>query len=158
MTVSQSQLVEEVFRGIALRMAGLPACNSALRVELVGLQAWQSLQLGVLVTPWTISLMLLSGDQAVEHLGADQRQSRSFPSGEYEFMGGSDPVLGSYQTCSLISPPLEFSSHEEAQELATAALYALFEAADNTSSVRDVPPRPLSRRGFLTGGTLSRTR
>jgi [NiFe] hydrogenase assembly HybE family chaperone len=157
-TGSIKDRVERLFGGIAVRMAGLPACNSALRVEVVGLQPWQGLQLGVLVTPWTISLILLSGELPVEHLGADQRQSRRFPSGEYEFMGGTDPALGSYQSCSLISPPVEFSSHEEAREVAIAALYALFEAADNGGSARDVPPRPLSRRGFLTGGTLSRTR
>ena len=158
MTASTKDRVESVFVGIAGRMAGLPACNPALRVELIGLQAWQGLQLGVLITPWTINLILLSGDQAVGHLGLDQRQSRRFPSGEYEFMGASDPALGDYQTCSLISPPEEFVSHEVAREVAIAALYALFEAADNTGSARDVPRRPLSRRGFLTGGTLSRTR
>ena len=158
MTAGLNQRVEEVFRGVAQRMAGLPACNPALRVELFGLRAWQGLQLGVLITPWTVSLILLSGEHPVEHLGADQRQSRRFPSGEYEFMGGSDLALGSYQTCSLISPPVEFATHEEAREVAIAALYALFEAADNGGSARDVPPRPLSRRGFLTGGTLSRTR
>jgi len=150
--------VESAFACIAERMAGQPPCNPGLRVELVGLREWQGLFIGVLITPWTINLLLLPGGQPLRRLGPDERERRELPSGEYEFMGGTVPALGNYHSCSLFSPPVEFETQEEARAVAVAALYALFEAADNTPFERETARQPLSRRGFLTGGTSSRTR
>lgn len=157
--------VESVFARIAERMAGLPACNPALRVELVGLREWRGLHLSVLVAPWAVNLLLLPGEQALPRLGPDQRQRWKFPSGEYDFMGSADAALGAVQFCSLISPPLELASQAEARVLALAALDALLEPADNTGLDREaarlggrsIARQPLSRRGFLTGGLFSRT-
>jgi [NiFe] hydrogenase assembly HybE family chaperone len=153
--------VEELYRRIGARMAGLPACNGMLDVQLVGLRIWRERCLGVLVTPWTVSLILLPDAAEVPRLGADERQCWRFPSGEYDFMGGGEGDL-IFQTCSLFSPPVDFSSHEEARAVALAALDALFEAADNTSrrqeaarlEGRSVARQPLSRRGFLKAGGL----
>jgi [NiFe] hydrogenase assembly HybE family chaperone len=155
--------VEAAYARVAERMAGLPACNPKLGVELVGLHAWQGLYLGVLVTPWSINLLLLPGEQALSRLGADQRQRWRFPSGEYDFMGGTEASLGEHQFCSLISPPLEFAGRDEARTIALAALDALLEPADNTGldseaarlGGRSIVRQPLSRRGFLTGGLFS---
>lgn len=156
--------VEALYRRIGARMAGLPACNPALDIELVGLRAWGDHGLAVLVSPWTISLLLLPGTAEVRRLGADQRQCWRFPSGEYDFMGGGEGDL-CFQTCSLFSPPAEFANQAEARTVALAVLDGLFEAADNTHAKqeaarlegRPVAPQPLSRRGFLTGGGLFST-
>jgi len=153
--------VESFYRRIGERMAGLPACNGALAVQLVGLRAWRERCLGVLVTPWTVSLILLPDAAEVRRLGVDERQCWRFPSGDYDFMGGGEGDL-CFQTCSLFSPPADFSSQEEARTVALAALDALFEAADNTSRQqeaarlegRSVARQPLSRRGFLKAGGL----
>jgi [NiFe] hydrogenase assembly HybE family chaperone len=157
--------IEAVYRRIAERMAGLPACNPALVVELVGLRAWEGRWLGVLITPWTVSLLLLPGRAPVALLGSDQRQTWRFPSGEYDFMGNQDPDIGHYQTCSLFSPPAEFAGQDTARAVAQSVLDALFEAADNTREQREAARlqgrpatgQPLSRRGFLTGGGLFST-
>jgi [NiFe] hydrogenase assembly HybE family chaperone len=156
--------VENLYRRISVHMAGLPACNAALDVELVGLRDWQDRYLGMLVTPWTVSLLLLPGAAEMRRLGADERQCWRFPSGEYDFMGGGEGHL-CFQTCSLFSPPDEFASQEDARVIALAALDALFEAADNTPSQREaahlegrsVARQPLSRRGFLKVGGLFST-
>jgi [NiFe] hydrogenase assembly HybE family chaperone len=148
--------VEAAYARVAGRMRGLPVCNPDLHVELIGMRSWQGVHLGVLVTPWMISLLLMPGERTLRPLGADERERWKFPSGEYEFMGGTDPALGHYQTCSLISPPLEFESQEEARAVAFAALYALLEAGDNIAIERESHRQPLSRRGFLTGGLFSR--
>jgi [NiFe] hydrogenase assembly HybE family chaperone len=164
-TASPAARIELAFGRIAVRMAGLPACNPALRVEAVGLRPWQGRWLGVLVTPWTVSLLLLPGEAELRRLGPDERQGWRFPSGEYDFLGGDDEALGVFQSCSLFSPPVEFADQDAARAVALATLDALGEAADNTAQQREAArlqgrpaaPQPLSRRGFLTGGGLFST-
>jgi [NiFe] hydrogenase assembly HybE family chaperone len=148
---SPARAVERAFGLAAERMRELPICNPALHVEVVGLRAWQEAWLGVVVTPWTVSLLLLPREgRSVRRLGPDERQRWRFPSGEYDFQGGEDPALGPYQTCSLLSPPFELASQEDARLAARAALEALLapsreEAGASGSSAL------LSRRGFLGG-------
>lgn len=165
------QKLEAVFRDIAeTRMAGLPICNSALRVQAVGFREWQEHWVGVLVTPWTISLALMPGDKGpLQTLGADEKMSWEFPSGKYEFMGLNEPALGTCQTCSLISPVVDFERHEDAVKVAEQVMEALF-VKDESDAKRDadrrqmveaarlkgepVMDKPLSRRDFLRGSFL----
>ncbi|MBI5890179.1 MAG: [NiFe]-hydrogenase assembly chaperone HybE [Nitrosomonadales bacterium] len=165
------QKLEAVFNDIAAtRMAGLPICNSALRVQAVGFREWQEHWVGVLVTPWTISLVLMPGDKApLKSLGADEKMSWEFPSGRYEFMGLNEPELGTCQICSLISPVIDIERHEDAVGVAGQVMQALF-VEDNSDRARDaerkqefeaarmkgepVLDKPLSRRDFLRGSFL----
>ncbi|MBI4808588.1 MAG: [NiFe]-hydrogenase assembly chaperone HybE [Nitrosomonadales bacterium] len=165
------QKLEAVFRDIAeTRMAGLPICNSALRVQAVGFREWQEHWVGVLVTPWTISLALMPGDKApLKTLGPDEKMTWEFPSGKYEFMGLNEPALGTCQTCSLISPVIDIGRHEDAVDVARQVMDALF-VTDETDAKRDadrkqmveaarlkgepVLDKPLSRRDFLRGSFL----
>jgi len=137
------------------RMAELPINNPALRVDVVGFRAWEGQWLGVLVTPWTISLMIVPGEGGgFRRLGADQRQEWRFPAGRFEFMGAEDERFGPYQTCSLFSPVFEFSDHDSACHAAVAALETLFtpEAPDaDADSPEPSGPRPISRRDLLRG-------
>ncbi|HAF43973.1 MAG TPA: hypothetical protein DCK83_03280 [Gallionellaceae bacterium] len=165
------QKLEAVFRDIAeTRMAGLPICNTALRVQAVGFREWNDHWVGVLVTPWTISLALMPGDKGpLGTLGADEKMSWEFPSGKYEFMGLNEPALGTCQTCSLISPVVDFERHEDAVSVAEQVMEALF-LKDDSDAKRDadrkqmveaarlkgepVMDKPLSRRDFLRGSFL----
>lgn len=118
--------VARAFARAAERLRGLPICNPALRVEVVGLRPWEGEWLGAVVSPWTVSLLLVPGSGGrFRPLGPDERQRWSFPLGEYEFLGAHDPDVGAYQTCSLLSPPWELASHAEACAAAGAALDAL---------------------------------
>lgn len=158
--------VEKVFSRIAATsMADLPLNNPALRVEAVGFRCWQGLWLGVIVTPWAINLMLLPGGSTVFNaLALGQRQTWSFPSGSYPFMGGSDDALGPYQFCSLFSPTFEFVTQEDARATAVAAIAALFEVEAKTETNaeqarlqgRSIAAVPLSRRSFLRGGVFGK--
>lgn len=163
--------LEAVFNDIAdMRMAGLPICNPAVRVQAVGFREWQGHDLGVLVTPWTISLVLLAGTEApLAVLPADVKMSWEFPSGSYEFMGLHEPALGTCQTCSLISPLSDIERHEDAVGIAEQVMTELF-SAERSDRVRDtdrkemmeaarlngekVTEKPLSRRDFLRGSFL----
>ena len=163
--------LEAVFTDIAAtRMAGLPICNPALRVQAVGFREWQEHWVGVLVTPWTISLVLMPGDKApLKTLGADEKMVWEFPSGKYEFMGLNEPSLGGCQVCSLISPVIDVERHEDAVSIAGQVMQALF-VQDDSDAARDaarkqefeaarmkgepVLDKELSRRDFLRGNFL----
>lgn len=149
----------KAFQRIAqTRMAGLPFLNPTLHVEAVGFRPWGARILGVLIAPWTMNLVVLAGnDRDFRTLGADARQSWTFPSGEYEFMGGEDVECGPFHFCSLFSPMDDFADQRTARQTAEAVLDALFNTA--MSDIGDVPsdvppeaaPEPVSRRGFLFG-------
>jgi [NiFe] hydrogenase assembly HybE family chaperone len=144
--------VEARFAAAAGRMAGLPICNPALRVEAVGFREWDGGVVGVLVAPWTVSLLVLSGAAGpLAPLRAGTFEERTFPSGAYPFVPAEDEELGAYRTCSLLSPPAAIASQEDARAAALAALEALLAPSDG----RPPPPaaRPaLSRRAFLFRG------
>lgn len=154
--------VQAVFERIATtRMAGLPIVNSVLAVEALGFRRWAGEWLGVLITPWSISLMLLpGGGTAFVQLQPGQMQRWSFPSGTYDFIANCEDGLGDYQLCSLYSPVFEFDSPDSARQAALTALAALLDgtdapaetpadrhtgAPDHAHAVRAA----ISRRGFL---------
>lgn len=164
--------LEQVFGDIAAtRMAGLPILNPALRVQAVGFREWRGRWLGVLVTPWSIGLMLLAGEEALPFLGPDQTHAWHFPSGNYAFMGLDEPDLGLCHVCSLQSPVLDFSGQEDAVAFAEAALDELFrvvpdtvtrgaELADMVEEARlsgaSLADKEVSRRDFLRMPFLAR--
>jgi len=170
MNTIESKL-EAVFNVIAsTRMAGLPICNEAVQVQAVGFRVWQEHWVGVLITPWTISLVMLPGEKAsLKPLGADEKMTWEFPSGCYEFMGLQEPALGICQICSLISPVIDIERHEDAVSIAEQLMDTLF-AAEISDQVRDaqrrehleaarlkgetVKDKTLSRRDFLRGNFL----
>ena len=165
--------LDAVFQDIAnTRMAGLPICNEAMRVQAVGFREWQEHWVGVLITPWTISLVLMPGDKApLKALGADEKMTWEFPSGKYEFMGLNEPALGTCQICSLISPVSDIARHEDAVSIAEQVMEALFsgeksdqardaefkvklEAARLSGEPMPMKEKTLSRRDFLRGAFL----
>ncbi len=155
----------------ATRMAGLPICHADLHVSVPVLQDHQGDWLGVLVTPWAMSLVLLPGSSGrFRPLAVGDSQDWAFPSGTYTFFGNSEAGLGPYQTCSLYSPMFEFADQAGADTVARAALIALLHPADaaNATGVTDAAapsataPAPVTppagqgaavpaRRAFLRG-------
>ena len=170
MNAIESKL-EAVFKLIAsTRMAGLPICNESVQVQAVGFREWQEHWAGVLITPWTISLVLLPGETTpLKSLGADEKMKWEFPSGSYEFMGLNEPSLGTCQICSLISPVIDVERHEDAVHIAEQVMTSLF-TPEKSDQVRDaerkenleaarlngetVKDKTLSRRDFLRGNFL----
>lgn len=162
--------VVAVFEEIArTRMAGLPIVNPALRVELFGWLPWRGHRLAVLITPWSMGLLLVGDEQELPRLALDQRQEWDFPSGRYEFMGLNEAGLGAAHWCPLLSPLLEYASQDEVRAVAQEVLRALL-AVERDDAVREAEraeqreharlhglptPRPeLSRRDFLRGAFM----
>lgn len=162
MTEAVAALVAAFMRIAATRMAGIPLCNPALRVATVGFRPWEpGTEVGVLVTPWALNLMVISSscDDSLR-LAADTRQHREFPSGGYDFLGGEEPECGAFQFCSLFSPVFEFRDQESAVEVAEVIITELF-ASGSAGKVEErevarlsghsLAQATTSRRGFLQG-------
>ena len=147
------------------RMHDVPVLNGALAVEAVGFRAWREHWLGILITPWFMNLVLMPRVPAAwQPIGERESRHHVFPAGVFEFIGGREPTLGDYQSCSLFSPMFEFADQGVARDTALAALDALFDPASREAS----PARPaapdagnpappagpaprLSKRDFLFG-------
>ena len=141
--------LEIAFENVArTRMAGMPFVNAALRVEAVGFHEWQGQWLGVLVTPWSINIVLLPGRGPWPRLPTGSERFVELPAGRFRFIAAFDAGLGEYHACSLFSPVLEFQDQEAARATATAALEALQEPGRGEGEAR---PREISRREFLRG-------
>jgi [NiFe] hydrogenase assembly HybE family chaperone len=152
--------LEEIFNRIAqTRMIDLPILNSAMRVEAVGFRLWEGHWVGVLVTPWMINLVLLKGEGTpLLSLALGEKKTWRFPSGNYEFMGLNEPMLGACHICSLISPVVNFTTHKEAVTIAQEIISALFvEIEDKRSggieearlTGKSTGQKEMSRRDFL---------
>ena len=143
--------LKRVFTHIAnTRMLDVPIINPALRVATVGFRLWQGNWVGVLLTPWTINLVLMPEKQGdLEALQLDQRRTWRFPSGVYDFMGLNEAELGICQLCPLISPVTELETQEEALALASEIADALFTEIAPDNSEQSLTERDLSRREFL---------
>lgn len=75
---SPADAVEEAFFRIQReQMADVPILNHALSVEAVDFQPWQGHWLGVVVTPWCMSALLVPGSEAGWQSTGDNRDRKS---------------------------------------------------------------------------------
>ena len=149
---SPADLVETAFFRIYRdNMADVPIHNKALSVEAVDFQIWQGHWLGILITPWSLSVLLVPGRaDGWDMPGANQRRFVKFPAGNIAFLGNEEPELGEFQSCALFSSMAQFRSQSEAVQAARAALLALFKSPD------EQPPPPTDKPS--ESSTLSRRR
>lgn len=153
---SPAEAVEDAFFRIQReQMADVPILNPALSVEAVDFQRWQGHWLGIVVTPWCMSVLLVPGGaENWVSTGDNKRRFVKFPAGDFAFLGSAEAELGEYQSCPLFSPMGQFASQSEATMTARASLIALL--TDPTAS-REAPKiekgtaePSLSRRRFLS--------
>jgi len=167
------------FLNVSEKMAELPIYNPELDVAVVGFRPYQQGELGVLVTPWCMNLILLPDPENTNYpeCTVGTKQMLALPSGQYEFIWGAAENIGSYLSCSLFSPMFEFDSHKTATETAEEVMKALFEDENFAPTDRQIAkkaneqeakakeqkvsklkkqksagPTQVSRRGFLTAG------
>lgn len=153
-SVNPDEAVETAFFRIQqTSMADVPILNPALSVQAIDFQRWQAHWLGMVVTPWCMSLLLLPGTaENWVSVGENKRRFLKFPAGDFAFLGGHEDELGEYQSCSLFSPMNNFASQFDATQTARAALIGLLTApvTKDEKSAKAVENKPdLSRRGFL---------
>ena len=152
---SPADAVEEAFFRIQReQMADVPILNPALSVAAVDFQRWQGHWLGIVVTPWCMSMLLVPGStENWVSTGENRRRFVKFPAGDFAFLGSAEAELGEYQSCPLFSPMGQFPSQSEATLTAKASLVALLsppQAAPEAGEAKKTSTEPsLSRRRFL---------
>lgn len=136
-TVSQN--LDSSFNHILVEnMQGMPILNNALQVQIVGVQEWEGRAMGVAITPWLMSLVLLpveGDDWNSLELGA--RVIREFPNQDLEFQTNQLEGIGPCQTYAIHSPMGKFANQAAAVETAEAFLTDLMVAAERVSDSLD---------------------
>jgi [NiFe] hydrogenase assembly HybE family chaperone len=151
---SPADAVEEAFFRIQReQMADVPILNPALSVEAVDFQRWQGHWLGIVVTPWCMSMLLVPGNsENWVSTGDNKRRFVRFPAGDFAFLGSAEMELGEYQSCPLFSPMGQFSSQSEATMTAGGKLTAgrpVPRPARAAAAEKPAGEPSLSRRRFL---------
>ena len=141
------------------RIQGLPIYNDKLAVEAVDFQPCEGGQIGVLITPWFVNVMLLLDDDKpwqFKELG--EKVKFNLPTGEQEFTIGEEDAIGRYLFRSVVSPTHCYKSQPPAQSAARKALSQLMtpvQSKDDTVATQQVNLTPTvsepdkSRREFL---------
>ena len=145
MRIEVADLVTRYQAIYAQRMQDLPFVYHRLAVEAVGFAPWEDGELGVLITPWFMNLVLLPDDGA--HAGRPQgdRVTCRFPSGPCDLTVYQDEELGTYLAAALFSTVADFPDQAVARAVAEETLVHLFADAPAKEAGRE------SRRGLLTG-------
>lgn len=136
------------------RMHDLPFINAALGVEAVGFARYEGDWLGVVITPWFLNLLLVSGGgQLWGDIPAGERRYLNLPCGTLQFIADDDPDIGPYQYCPLIAPVSDLADMAQARLIAADALKTVFvppapPAEPKAPPVVEEKPA-VSRRGFF---------
>jgi [NiFe] hydrogenase assembly HybE family chaperone len=112
------------------RIQGLPIYNEKLTVEAVDFQSCEGGQIGALITPWFVNVMLFPDDGTpwqFKELG--EKVKYHLPSGEHEFTIGEEDAIGRYLFRSVVSPTNCYKSQPPAQSAARKALCLLMTPA-----------------------------
>lgn len=124
-------------------MQDLPIINLRVQVEAVGFRDFEGHELGVLITPWFMNLMLLPKDERWNDRVQGDTFTIEFPSGPLEFTISQDDALGTYLTAVLFRSVSDMPDQKTAREVAERVMEDLFKPLPEN--------RSLSRRDLLTG-------
>ena len=130
------------------RMQGLPIVNPQLSVEAVAFEPFEDHQLGVLISPWFMNLVLLPGDDSMSGFKQGDSVKIELPSGSYDFTASHDDGIGTLLSAILFHTVSDFPDQATARAIAeeTARLVrSEGEPADRTKQTG----KPLSRREFF---------
>ena len=145
MSINVADLVARYEAIYEERMRDLPIVNPRLAVEAVGFERWEGQDLGVLITPWFMNLVLLPDSDRLAGLPQGEELRCEFPSGPCDLTVYQDEGLGTYLAAVLFRTVVDFPDQDIARAVAEEAL----------ANVLAEPPAKdtgtVSRRGLLTG-------
>jgi len=140
--ISSRALVDRYTEIHEQRMQGMPFVNTELSVEAIGFREFQDFELGVLISPWFINLVILPDANLDDRLEQGRKINVRLPSGEVEFMAVQDEELGLYLSAALFSSVMDFPDQETAKSIARQVMEDLFEKSHDSERV--------SRRSLFT--------
>ena len=149
-SASDSELVGYFQHVHRARMQNLPICNPRLKVESVGFREFEGHELGVLITPWFMNLVLLPGPGSELDLAEGSASEWAFPSGQHQFFTCRDDALGTYLTAVLFSSVNGFPDQAIARAIADEVLIKLF--TDRKARANE---KTMSRRDLFSGASAS---
>lgn len=123
-------------------MQGLALINPELQVETIGFRDFDGQQLGVLLTPWFMNLVMLADDAAWQDCPQGTRCHVEFPSGPIEFTVSRDDELGCFLSAILFRSVAAFPDQQTAIDVAEETLRGLFRPPTASGPV-------MSRRDFF---------
>ncbi len=138
--ISSRALVERYIEIHEQRMQGMPFVNTKLSVEAIGFREFQDFELGVLISPWFMNLVVLPDANLDDRLEQGRKIDVRLPSGNVEFMAVQDEELGLYLSAVLFSSVMAFPDQETAKSIAEQVMQDLF----------DEPQESVSRRSLFT--------
>lgn len=147
--INPAALLEQTFTEIAQgEMQTLPFFRAQVPVRALGFQCYEGQWVGVMLTPWMLSILVLPGpDQVWDSRPLGERLGLSLPFGNAVFHVSEIGAIGQYLSCSLMSPLDPAMSAEQALQLATDVSRQVL-----AIPVADVDaPQNLSRRALLSG-------
>lgn len=154
-----AELVDE-FRQIGVsQMRDLPIYNPALDVEAVDFQPLGDHWIGVLITPWFMSAVLLPpGRTPFDAVVFGRKSEHPLPAGSFGFVDGGVERAGAYKSLSLHSPMGAFGNQEVARLEARTRLIGLLtpppEPKESGAAPQNAATRSAvdsSRRAFIIG-------
>ena len=157
MNPARESLIDAYRRIAAERMAGIPFANERLDVDGIGFRDVEGLEVGVLITPWCMNLVVLEAEP--EDSGQpDYEETRTFrfAAGEFEFVNARIDDVPPHHALALFTSVEDFPDMDTARAVASEILRRILEP-----DAEDAPPersqagedalaaRPVSRRTLL---------
>ncbi|MEQ3652437.1 MAG: [NiFe]-hydrogenase assembly chaperone HybE [Glaciecola sp.] len=136
------------------QMRDMPFYNPELDVEAIGFDDYLGDTLGVMISPWFLNLVLLPHTDnkraQVSQISVGEKIALAMPSGKFDFIKADIEDVGSFLTCSLLSPVFELTSQNLAQETAEASLEVILTYPESEHE-QQAESQALSRRDIITG-------
>lgn len=144
-TENPTDTLEEVFQSIHQnQMQSLPFVNENLSVKAVDFALYEGDWLGVLLTPWMLSIVLIAGPNRIwNRYTVGDKLGLRLPSGDYSFTYGYHEQLGNYFASSIMSPLQDMKDQQTAVQLAKDARRLLTAIPTEEVHVRDQSRRAL---------------
>lgn len=128
--------LEAIARAADPMMADLPIYHRGLEVEAVGFrlagpEGRADLLVGALVTPWAVSLVVMTVTETpYDAAMLGRAEPLVFPAGPRGFHVAGDPAVGLFRQATIAAPCLDLPDQAAARGLALAAVEALMRAPD----------------------------
>ncbi|MES9868847.1 MAG: [NiFe]-hydrogenase assembly chaperone HybE [Sedimenticola sp.] len=130
------------------RMQGLPIVNDELSVQALGFQSWNGHQVGIIITPWLMNLIMMPmSEEEWGDLLLDSKREFDFPSRSVTFVLTEFDGLGRCMSSAIHSPMNGFPDQAGAVSVAERFLQELM---DETLQVETDPEDERLQR-FLQG-------
>ena len=147
MRVSIETLVDYYGKVYANTFRDLPIVNTALHVEAVGFRPLDEHEIGALITPWFLNLVLLPATDRWDDRPQGSACEFQLPGGKVDLCVTHDETLGTFLSAALFSTVADFPDQEIAREVARETMRLLFNS--DAVSEQEGPERRLSRRALL---------